>query len=55
MNNAYMSLGNMVGPALAGMFFDININFPFVIGSVILLCSWGITIAWIKKKKPVIV
>ncbi|SER61308.1 MFS transporter [Psychrobacillus sp. OK032] len=55
MNNAYMSLGNMVGPALAGMFFDININFPFVIGAVILLCSWGITIGWIKKKNPVIV
>ncbi|TQR08329.1 MFS transporter [Psychrobacillus soli] len=54
MNNAYMSLGNMIGPALAGIFFDININFPFVIGSIILLCSWSITIVWIKKKKPVI-
>lgn len=54
MNNAYMSLGNMIGPALAGIFFDININSPFVIGSVILLCSWGITLVWIKKKNPVI-
>ena len=32
MNNAYMSLGNMVGPALAGMFFDINIKSP--------ICYW---------------
>lgn len=55
MNNAYMSLGNMVGPALAGMFFDMNLNLPFVIGAFILLCSWGITIIWIKKKKPVII
>lgn len=54
MNNAYMSLGNMVGPALAGILFDININFPFVIGSIILLLSWGITLGWIKKKKPII-
>lgn len=54
MNNAYMSLGNMIGPALAGIFFDININFPFVIGSIILLFSWGITFVWIKKKNPVI-
>lgn len=54
MNNAYMSLGNMIGPALAGIFFDININFPFIIGSIILLISWGITIVWIKKKKPII-
>ncbi|MFJ8066536.1 MFS transporter [Psychrobacillus sp. NPDC096426] len=55
MNNAYMSLGNMVGPALAGMFFDMNLNLPFVIGAIILLCSWGITIVWIKKKNPIIV
>ena len=27
MNNAYMSLGNMVGPALAGTLFDYNMNF----------------------------
>lgn len=54
MNNAYMSLGNMIGPALAGIFFDININSPFIIGSIILLCSWGITLYWIKKKNPVL-
>ena len=28
MMNAYMSLGNMVGPALAGSIFDINIDIP---------------------------
>ncbi|WP_391120633.1 MFS transporter [Psychrobacillus sp. L3] len=54
MNNAYMSLGNMIGPALAGTFFDININLPFMVGSVILLCAWGVTFVWIKKKKPII-
>lgn len=54
MNNAYMSLGSMIGPALAGMFFDININYPFIVGSVILLASWAITLVWIKKKKPVV-
>lgn len=54
MNNAYMSLGSMIGPALAGMFFDININYPFIVGSIILLASWAITLIWIKRKKPVI-
>lgn len=54
MNNAYMSLGSMIGPALAGMFFDININYPFIVGSIILLGSWAITLVWIKRKKPVI-
>jgi DHA1 family multidrug resistance protein-like MFS transporter len=54
MNNAYMSLGNMIGPALAGMFFDININLPFMIGSGILLSAWIVTLLWIKKSKPII-
>ena len=54
MNNAYMSLGSMIGPALAGMFFDININYPFIVGSIILLGSWAITLVWIKRKKPVV-
>ncbi|QUG40928.1 MFS transporter [Psychrobacillus sp. INOP01] len=54
MNNAYMSLGSMIGPALAGMFFDININYPFIVGSIILLGSWAITLIWIKRKKPVL-
>lgn len=50
MNNAYMSLGSMIGPALAGMFFDINISYPFIVGSIILLASWAITLIWIKRK-----
>ena len=54
MNNAYMSLGSMIGPTLAGMFFDINISYPFIVGSIILLGSWAITLNWIKRKKPVI-
>lgn len=54
MNNAYMALGNMIGPALAGIFFDINISSPFIIGSILLLISYGITIVWMKNKNPVI-
>lgn len=54
MNNAYMSLGNMIGPALAGILFDVNINIPFVVGAVILICTWVITLVWVKKKIPVI-
>lgn len=54
MNNAYMSLGSMIGPALAGMFFDINISYPFIVGSIILLASWAITLIWIKRKKTII-
>ncbi len=54
MNNAYMSLGNMIGPALAGTLFDINLNIPFIVGTVILFLAWVITIIWIKRKQPVL-
>lgn len=39
MNNAYMSLGNIFGPAAAGILFDIDINFPYVFGACILALS----------------
>ena len=35
MITAYMSLGNMIGPALAGILFDINMIYPYIIGTVI--------------------
>ncbi len=54
MNNAYMSLGNMIGPALAGTLLDINLNIPFVVGTVILCLAWIIMMVWIKKKQPVL-
>ena len=49
MMNAYMSLGNMVGPALAGFFFDINIIYPYILGMLILLVCFGIAATWAKR------
>ena len=49
MNNAYMSLGNMIGPALAGTLFDWHKNIPFTFGSIILLACFFITLVWTKK------
>ncbi|WP_136606026.1 MFS transporter [Paenibacillus dokdonensis] len=39
MNNAYMSLGNIFGPALAGILFDIHIDLPYLFGAFVLLVS----------------
>ncbi|MGG0667189.1 MFS transporter [Lederbergia citrisecunda] len=50
MMNAYMSLGNMVGPALAGSIFDINITFPYILGTAILLICFGIATVWSRKQ-----
>ncbi len=49
MMNAYMSLGNMVGPAIAGVIFDINIIYPYILGTVILLISFVIAAVWAKR------
>ena len=49
MNNAYMSLGNIIGPALAGTLFDWHMNIPFTLGTIILLGCFFITLVWTKK------
>lgn len=46
MNNAYMSIGNVAGPLLAGMLYDINIIFPFILGLIMLIITMFITLAW---------
>lgn len=51
MNNSYMSLGNMIGPAIAGVLFDVNMSVPFILGSVVLLICFLVTYKW-QKQSP---
>ncbi|AZH30680.1 MULTISPECIES: MFS transporter [Paenibacillus] len=44
MNNAYMSVGNILGPTLAGFLFDANMFAPFLTGCCILLITFLITL-----------
>ncbi|MGG0821383.1 MFS transporter [Paenibacillus turicensis] len=37
MNSAYTSLGNIIGPIIAGGLFDIDINLPYVVAATVLL------------------
>ncbi|MFJ7754283.1 MFS transporter [Peribacillus muralis] len=46
MNSTYTSLGNIVGPAMGGMLFDININYPYLFAAVIMVIGLGITVIW---------
>ncbi|WP_257984322.1 MFS transporter [Neobacillus cucumis] len=46
MNNAYSSLGNIIGPSLAGIFYDVSYNIPFVFGAFILIGSIFMCAAW---------
>lgn len=52
MNNAYMSLGNMFGPALAGILFDWNMDSPYILGTFILVAAFILAFTWTSKKAP---
>jgi len=40
LNNAFMSLGRIIGPIWAGAVLDINLNYPFLTGAVIMLIGF---------------
>ncbi len=52
MNNAYMSLGNMIGPALAGVLLEWSLPLPFILGAIILICCFALAYGWYRKKAP---
>ncbi|CEG21577.1 Tetracycline resistance protein, class C [Planococcus massiliensis] len=49
-NNAYMSIGNVIGPLLAGVLYDVNIIFPFILGLAMLLVTMFITVVWQRSR-----
>lgn len=51
MNNAYMSIGNVLGPTLAGILYDVNISYPFILGLVILSFTVTLSISWQNRER----
>jgi len=49
LNNAYMSLGRVVGPLWAGAVIDINISFPFITGAAIMLIGFIASLIYLKE------
>lgn len=49
MNSFFTSLANVFGPVVGGVLFDIDINYPFVFSSVVIVVCLLITVFW---KKP---
>ncbi|MFP4979160.1 MFS transporter [Paenibacillus sp. CN-4] len=44
LNSAFTSLGNIAGPVISGYLFDININSPYVLASVVLIACFGLSL-----------
>lgn len=51
MNSMFTSVGNIVGPAIAGLLFDIEVHLPYYFAMVVLGASFLITLAWKKPKE----
>ncbi|KYD11535.1 MULTISPECIES: MFS transporter [Heyndrickxia] len=49
MNSMFTSIGNVIGPIMGGMLFDINLNYPFYFATVLLAVGIGISFAWKKR------
>lgn len=49
LNSSYTSLGNIVGPILAGSLFDANIELPFYIGGLVMIICFAIALIAGKK------
>jgi len=50
MNSTYTSLGNIIGPMLGGVLFDVNVHYPYLFSAVIMVIGIGITFVWKEKQ-----
>jgi len=55
MNNAFISLGQIAGPIWAGYVFDVNVNYPYLSGAVILLVGFGVSLVRLREVNPVFI
>lgn len=46
MNSFFTSLANVFGPVIGGIMFDIDINYPFYFGTVIIIVGLVIAMLW---------
>ncbi|MFC4301919.1 MFS transporter [Cohnella boryungensis] len=51
LNSAFTSLGNIAGPAVAGMLFDVDMNYPYGIAALVLLISFLLSIRAGRKER----
>ncbi|MEJ5225084.1 MAG: MFS transporter, partial [Anaerolineales bacterium] len=52
LNNAYMSLGRIIGPMWAGTVIDINLGYPFITGAAIMLLAFAASLVFLPRETP---
>lgn len=53
MNSFFTSLANVIGPVLAGILFDINLDYPYYFSAIILLIGFFITVFFWRDPRSV--
>ena len=51
LSNSFMSLGRIVGPIWAGFAFDVDFNYPYLSGSLVLLIGFVISVVWVSQQR----
>lgn len=46
LSTSFMGIGNVIGPISAGLLYDINLVFPFILGLLMLAVTISITVGW---------
>ena len=49
LSNSFMSLGRIAGPIWAGFIFDVNIDYPYLSGAVIMFAGFLISLVWVSQ------
>ena len=50
MNSMFTSLGNVFGPIIGGILFDVNLNYPYYFATIVLVVGVGLALFWKKPK-----
>lgn len=50
MNSMFTSIGNVFGPILGGFLFDIDVDYPFIFATIVLVCASVLTFYWTRMK-----
>jgi len=51
LSNSFMSLGRVVGPIWAGFIFDVNVNYPYLSGAVIMFIGFLFSLVWVSQSR----
>ncbi|WP_339252970.1 MFS transporter [Sporosarcina sp. FSL W8-0480] len=53
MNSMFTSIGTVLGPIIGGKLFDIDVDYPFIFATIVLVGGSILTFFWTKKKTEI--